>query len=180
MTENISRQRTETSDFARASCRIFCGMLRRIGYSVAGTHERVLTAVFEALREASLEGSVCVGRSRFESVYRRLFAEPATLTEALGVLRLFDCVRVHGDAPNGDQRAALPFVADVATVEGGSQEAVRLYSERSFVAELRLAQKIWALADIDGKNAVQAADETEAGPGPMPSSAAPSATASAW
>ena len=135
-----------------ASARLFAGMLRRDGKNFSDEDEKTLALLLSALQEAQKAGSVCLGKERFESAAAAAAMPNAQLSEI--VKKFEDCGLISFFNGKFLPKEA-PLVADVG------QADVRVYAERSFYEEARLAQKVMRLASIGTKATSPAKDESD-------------------
>ena len=125
------------SDAVLASARLFAGMLRRKGKDFSSEDEKHLALLLGALQQAQKDGSVCLGKDRFESAAAEAGMPEALLGELVerfaqcGLISVFDGIFPPKEAP---------LVADAV------QNGMRVYAERSFYEEHRLAEKVVRLA----------------------------------
>ena len=140
------------SDAVLASARLFAGMLRRDEKNFSEQDERNLALLLSALQAAQKDGSVCLGRERFESVAAAAGMVDAKLSEI--IKRFSDCGLIGVFDGNFPPKEA-PLTADVV------QGAVRVYAERSFYEERRLAEKVMRLACGRTRATPPAKDESD-------------------
>ena len=140
------------SDAVLASARLFAGMLRRNGKDFSSEDEKHLALLLGALQEAQKDGSVCLGKDRFESAAADAGMPEALLGELVerfaqcGLISVFDGIFPPKEAP---------LVADAV------QNGMRVYAERSFYEEHRLAEKVVRLASNGTGKTPPAKDEAD-------------------
>lgn len=130
-TKDLTPQQQSAVRVAKAQAKFYAAILRRNAQEVSQDNEALLTLVFAALDNASEVGSVCVTPSRFAAV-TELFGETRSMKDVIEEL-LAKRLIVESAFPNPTPTS--PLIADCA-------QEWRLYDERNFYNEIRLAQKI--------------------------------------